>query len=162
MIAQTPKGGEEVGPETVVLLEIAMPAPEPTIAVPDLIGLASSEARSRLRDLGLRVTQKPVESPRPRGTVVRQSPGAGTQVREGRTVTLTVSTGPARVEVPDVVGLDEQAARQELEAAGFEVTTVDQPTDNVDEDGVVLAQSPRGGSSRSEGSLVTITVARFS
>ena len=162
VVNQVPKAGEEVGPRTVVRLEIAMPPPQPTVAVPDLIGLKSSEARNRLRDLGLRVTQKPTESPRPKGTVVRQSPGAGARVREGQTVTLTVSTGPTKVEVPDVVGLDEQAARQELEGAGFEVTVVDEPTENVDEDGVVLAQNPAGGSSRSEGSPVTITVARFS
>jgi beta-lactam-binding protein with PASTA domain len=161
VVNQVPKAGEEVGPRTVVRLEIAMPPPQPTVAVPDLIGLKSSEARNRLRDLGLRVTQKPTESPRPKGTVVRQSPGAGARVREGQTVTLTVSTGPTKVEVPDVVGLDEQAARHELEGAGFEVTVVDEPTENVDEDGVVLAQNPAGGSSRSEGSTVTITVAQF-
>lgn len=162
VVNQVPRAGEEVGPNTVVRLEIAMPPPQPTVAVPDLIGLKSSEARNRLRDLGLRVTQKPTESPRPKGTIVRQSPGAGVRIREGQTVTLTVSTGAARVDVPDVLGLDEQAARQELEGAGFDVTVVDEPTSDPDEDGVVLDQSPAGGSSQPEGSTVTITVARFS
>lgn len=167
VVSQVPRAGTEVGPDSVVRLEIAIPPAqptitEPTITVPDLAGARSSEARSRLRELGLRVTQKPIESPRPKGTVIRQSPAPGTELREGQTVTLTVSTGPAKVTVPDVVGLDEQAAREELESAGFDVTAVDEPTDNVDEDGVVLDQAPAGGSSRSKGSVVTITVARRS
>ncbi|MEX0851182.1 MAG: PASTA domain-containing protein [Gaiellaceae bacterium] len=162
VVSQVPRAGAEVGPDSVVRLEIATPPAQQTITVPDLVGARSSEARSRLRELGLRVTQKPIESPRPKGTVIRQSPAPGTDVREGQTVTLTVSTGPAKVTVPDVVGLEEQAAREELESAGFDVTVVDEPTDNVDEDGVVLDQAPAGGSSRSKGSVVTITIARRS
>jgi len=162
VVSQVPRAGVEVGSDSIVRLEIATPPAQPTITVPDLVGSRSSVARERLRDLGLRFTQKPIESPRPKGTVIRQSPAPGTELREGQTVTLTVSTGPAKVTVPDVVGLDEQAAREELESAGFDVTVVDEPTDNVDGDGVVLDQAPAGGSSRSKGSLVTITVARFS
>ena len=74
---------------------------------------------------------------------------------------LTISTGPARVSVPDVVGLDEESARQELETAGFDVQVVDEPTEAVEEDGIVLDQDPAGGSSRPKGSVVTITVSRF-
>lgn len=162
VVSQAPEAGAEVDPETVVRLEIATPPAQPTIALPDLVGSKSSVARERLRQLGLRFTQKPIESPRPKGTVIRQSPAPGTELREGQTVTLTVSTGPAKVTVPDVVGLDEQAAREELEAAGFEVKVVDEPTDNVDEDGVVLDQVPAGGTSTPSGRVVTITVARFS
>lgn len=162
VVGQAPEAGAEVGPDSVVRLEIATPPAQPTIALPDLVGSKSSVARERLRQLGLRFTQKPIESPRPKGTVIRQSPAPGTELRESQTVTLTVSTGPAKVTVPDVVGLDEQAAREELAAAGFEVRVVDEPTDNVDEDGVVLDQAPAGGTSTSRGRVVTITVARFS
>jgi serine/threonine-protein kinase len=138
------------------------PPSEPaTVRVPNLVGMSSADARSRLQSVGLRSTQRPVESSRPAGTVVSQSPGAGAELREGGTVTLRVSTGPARVEVPDVVGLNEAAAIQELEAAGFAVRVVDEPTLLPTEDGIVLDQNPRAGSSRREGSTVTITVARF-
>ena len=74
---------------------------------------------------------------------------------------LSISTGPAQLSVPDVVGLDEESARRELEAAGFEVQVVDEPTEVVEEDGIVLDQDPAGGSSRPKGSVVTITVSRF-
>jgi beta-lactam-binding protein with PASTA domain len=166
VVSQEPGPDEEVAPRTIVLLEVAGPPqettpPPATIEVPRLIGLTSSEARSRLRDLGLRSTQRPIESTRPKGTVVAQSPRPGTRVRDGQAVTLTVSTGPALVSVPDVVGLDEQAARAELEGAGFEVEAFEEATDIVEEDGVVLDQEPAGGASRPKGSVVTITVGLF-
>ena len=146
-------------PRTVVALQIAEPT---TVRVPNLVGMRAADARSRLRSLGLGSTQRPVESPRPAGEVVSQSPGAGAELREGGTVTLRVSTGPASVAVPDVVGLSEAAATRDLEAAGFVVQVVDEPTVEPAEDGTVLAQSPSAGASRREGSTVTITVARLS
>ncbi len=163
VVSQNPSRDEEVAPRTVVVLEVARaepPAPV-TIEVPRLVGLKAAEARGQLRELGLRITQRPVESTQPKGTVVRQSPGPGTELREGQAVLLTISTGPARVAVPDVIGLDEDSARQELETAGFEVRVVDQPTETVEEDGIVLDQDPAAGSSRPKGSVVTITVSRF-
>ena len=165
VVGQSPKPDEEVAPRAIVVLTVARPqppAPAPaTIEVPGLVGLRAAEARSQLQELGLRVTQRPVESTQPKGTVVRQSPGPGTKLREGQAVLLSISTGPAQLSVPDVVGLDEESARRELEAAGFEVQVVDEPTEVVEEDGIVLDQDPVGGSSRPKGSVVTITVSRF-
>ena len=164
VVSQTPGPDEKVAPQSVVVVEVSKPpppAPAPTIAVPRLVDLTSAEARGQLRDLGLRFTQRPVESDRAKGTVVEQSPRAGARLRKGQAVTLTVSTGPARVAVPDVVGLDEQAARDELTAAGFEVEVTEQATDLPDEDGVVLDQDPAAGASRPKGSVVTITIGLF-
>ena len=160
VVRQTPSPDVRVAPQSLVVLEVSQPPP-PTIAVPRLLGLTSAEARRQLRNLGLRFTQRPVESDRPRGTVVEQSPRAGTRLREGQAVTLTVSTGPARGSVPDVVGLGEQAARDELVAAGFEVEVTERATDLVEEDGVVLDQDPAAGTSSRKGSVVTITIGLF-
>lgn len=165
VVNQNPAPDEEVALGTTVALEVAGPRKPPpvpvTVEVPRLVGLRAADARSQLRELGLRVTQRPVESTEPKGTVVSQSPPPGTDLRKGQAVLLTVSTGPARVSVPDVVGLDEDAARQDLEAAGFEVQVIDEPSEDVDQDGIVIAQEPAGGTSKPTGSLVTITVSRF-
>lgn len=164
VVSQTPGPDEKVAPQSVVVVEVSKPpppAPVPMIAVPRLVDLTSAEARRQLRDLGLRFTQRPVESDRAKGTVVEQSPRAGARLRKGQAVTLTVSTGPARVAVPDVVGLEEQAARNELTAAGFEVEVTEQDTDLPDEDGVVVDQDPAAAASRPKGSVVTITIGLF-
>jgi serine/threonine-protein kinase len=76
-------------------------------------------------------------------------------------VTLRVSSGPAKVDVPDVTGLDEPAARAQLEGAGFEVRVTDESTTDPAQDGIVLRQSPTGGSRADDGAIVTIVVARF-
>jgi serine/threonine-protein kinase len=151
------------------VLDVAEPADEPpptttepaTVRVPSVVGLRAAAARERLRALGLRPTQRPVQSSRPAGEVVRQSPGAGAELREGGIVTLGVSTGPATIAVPEVVGLSESAAIRDLESAGFVVSVVDEPTVEPTEDGFVLRQNPAGGTNRRKGATVTITVARF-
>jgi serine/threonine-protein kinase len=161
VVGQTPAAGDEVSKDTVVVLDVAKAAVR-LVSVPDLVGGTSADARSELRSLGLRWTQRPVESSRDAGTVVRQSPRAGTDLREGGLVTLQVSTGPSTIAVPDVVGLDEAAASRELRRAGFVPVVVDEPTADEAEDGVVLGQSPTSGAERRRGATVTITVGRFS
>jgi serine/threonine-protein kinase len=131
------------------------------IAVPGLIGLVAADARRELRELGLRWTLVEVPSEQPRGTVVGQSPRVGAELRKGGLVTLRVSTGPASVAVPDVVGLDEASARGKLEAAGFEVRVVDEPTTDPSQDGAVVSQDPAGSSTSRKGTVVTVTIARL-
>ena len=172
VVGQVPAADEKVDRDAVVRLEIAtgsqtpqpttpaQPTPPPKVEIPSLVGLTSADARSSLRELGLRSMVTLVESERPEGTVIGQSPRAGAEIREGGTVTLRVSTGPAPVTVPDVVGVDEQTARQQLEDAGFIVETVDEPTSDPAEDGVVLGQTPSAGTERAAGTVVTLRIAR--
>jgi len=161
VLSQRPAGDARVDPDTVVRLTVAEARPE-TVRVPRVTGLPVAEARSRLREAELRSSVTRVESPRPVGTVVRQSPSAGRELEKGETVELEVSSGPAQVTVIDVVGFDEISAREQLEGAGFRVQVVDQPTSDVSQDGLVVAQDPPSGTQADEGSVVTITVARLS
>ena len=55
----------------------------------------------------------------------------------------------------------EQSARLELENVGFRVRVVDESTMDPAEDGVVVGQTPRGGSRSDKGGLLTLTVARL-
>lgn len=163
VLEQSPGPGTEVDEDSVVALDVSK-ARTPTVErvdVPDTVGTNVTDARARLRDLGLRVRVMRVVAPDPAGTVVGQSPQRGARVREGATVTLRVSTGPSEVAVPDVTGLDEATARSELEDAGFEVRVTEESTADPAEDGLVRAQSPAGGTSAREGAVVTITIARY-
>ena len=62
-----------------------------------------------------------------------------------------------QVDVPDVVGQEQSAAVRVLETEGFEVTTEEQPSGDV-ESGNVIEQTPEGGSTAEEGAEVTIVV----
>jgi eukaryotic-like serine/threonine-protein kinase len=104
-------------------------------------------------------TTEIVGSAAPAGTVVSQSPGAGTQTLPGSAVALQVSNGVAPISiVPDVIGLTLEDASARLRAAGFGVVVQEQAFRNDNNHGIVVAQSPRGGTELLEGRSVTITV----
>ena len=78
------------------------------------------------------------------------------------TVTIRVASAATKMTVPDVTGLDETGARQHLTGARFRVQVVGQPVTDPSQDGVVLDETPAGGSRAAKGSTVTITVGRTS
>jgi serine/threonine-protein kinase len=127
------------------------------VVVPNVVGEDQESAVSRLRAEGLSPIVRERSSSEPVDTVIDQTPASGQRVDEGSTVTIFVSDGKVR-EVPDVTGLTQGEAEAELEDAGFNVSVRTRDTDQPDEDGTVLSQSPRGGVERRERATVTITV----
>src|SRR4029079_16229932 len=77
------------------------------------------------------------------GIVVDQSPSGSAP--KGTTVQLSVSKGPKETAVPDVASQDEDSARSTLEGAGFTVTVSRETVTDPGLDGIVLNQSPTGG-----------------
>ena len=127
------------------------------VVVPNVVGEDQESAVTSLRAEGLSPIVRERSSSEPVDNVVAQTPVAGQRVDEGSTVTIFVSDGKVR-EVPDVTGLTQGEAEAELEDAGFGVSVRTRETDQPDEDGTVLSQSPRGGAARRERATVTITV----
>jgi penicillin-binding protein 1A len=129
------------------------------IQVPNVVGMAVGVARQTLREARLSSTTEIVGSAAPAGTVVSQSPRGGSQTLPGSAVALQVSNGVAPVSiVPDVIGLTLEDASARLRAAGFGVVVQEQAFRNDNNHGIVVAQSPRGGTELLEGRSVTITV----
>jgi eukaryotic-like serine/threonine-protein kinase len=159
VVAQDPGGGQQVEVGTQVRINVSQGV-RPT-AVPPVVGDPFETAESKLEAIGFKVRRLDVDSAEPAGTVVDQDPDANTSVSPGSTVTLSVSTGPSTTGVPDVTSQDEQAATEALENAGFEVNVVDEATDDVNQDGLVLSQDPAGGTQARPGATVTIVIGRF-
>ena len=63
--------------------------------------------------------------------------------------------------MPDVTSQDEDSARSTLQSAGFEVSVQRQDVGDPGLDGIVLSQSPTGGTKAAKGSTVTIVVGRL-
>lgn len=61
----------------------------------------------------------------PAGTVVLQSPEAGTAWRKGEKVVVNVSTGPATLTVPKVTGSTLSEAYSKAKSAGLELVVVE-------------------------------------
>jgi beta-lactam-binding protein with PASTA domain/predicted Ser/Thr protein kinase len=159
VVATRPTSGQEQEKGTSVVLVVS--SGKERIAVPKVTALTEDAARSTLEVLGFTVSTTDEETTESDpGTVLRQTPAAGTKVAKGGKVTLTVAKEPKPVDVPDVVGEGANAATQVLQGAGFKVARTETPTDNLDEDGHVTAQEPSGGQAK-KGSTVTITVGAF-
>ncbi|WJV49295.1 Stk1 family PASTA domain-containing Ser/Thr kinase [Streptomyces flavofungini] len=128
------------------------------VELPDVTGESESDARAELEEAGVKVRIAPerVTSDEDKGTVVKQSPRGDKTVAEGDTVELTISKGPPLVEVPDVEGMSVDEAKDELEAAGFEVKE-DRGLLDIFAD-KVKDQSVDGGDKAPKGSTITIKI----
>jgi beta-lactam-binding protein with PASTA domain len=122
--------------------------------VPNVIGLKEDVAAKRIDDSGLKSVPRTGQSDRPQGVVFAQKPGAGTQLDEGQTVTISISAG--RQAVPNVTGLQEQQAVQQLQNAGLQTAVRRVPSSRPK--GTVLSQSPDAGVVAASGTTVTLTV----
>jgi eukaryotic-like serine/threonine-protein kinase len=162
VLRQSPTDAGRVEKGATVRLDVSRARPVATkIEVPSVVGDTVADARQQLQGLGLSVLITKVASDQPLGTVLRQSPHAGAEVGEDERVTLTVSAGQQTIDVPDVTGLDEDSAREQLETAGFQVEATDEPTSDPTQDGLVLRQSPAGTTALPKGGVVSIVVARL-
>jgi membrane peptidoglycan carboxypeptidase len=143
-------------------LDFPPPPPPENGPVPKVVGLMLNAATKALADANFTADPTDVPSSEPKGTVVAQSPSAGTHAVLGSAVHISVSTGhAAKKVVPNVIGMSEADAQAALEAAGFKVNVVEIPTSDKKQDGVVIDQDPKGGNKREEGSTVSIAVGRF-
>ena len=156
VISQNPTEGTRVDKETVVRIDVSSGKPEVTI--PSVVGQSAEDAVAELTRAGLVAQVVEINSDRDEGTVTAQSPGAGIVVVEGTQVRINVSKGPRPVTVPSVVGLPYDQAASELQQAGFQVSRIDEDSDQAA--GIVTRQTPSGGSDSSRGSTVTVYVSK--
>ncbi|MGH2733781.1 MAG: Stk1 family PASTA domain-containing Ser/Thr kinase, partial [Actinomycetota bacterium] len=159
VIEQDPEDGRKVSPDSLVELVIST-GPE-QVVVPDVRGKTREEALRLLEEARLRAGPPRTEfsADVEEGRVIRQDPAPGERVDPGRSVDLTVSAGKDTVAVPDVTGIEEEAARRFLVDRGLKMVSQDGCEVGRRPD-VVLTQSPVAGEKVAKDSEVTITVNR--
>ncbi|MDQ0991908.1 Stk1 family PASTA domain-containing Ser/Thr kinase [Streptomyces sp. V3I7] len=130
-----------------------------TLPTPNFVGQTQATAKKQAEnvDLKLDLSRKPCDD-QPKGNICSQNPKADTTIHKGETVTLVVSTGAPKVDVPDVSGLAFADAESTLKKKGFEVEK--QAQESTETPDTVLAQNPKAGASRQKGSTVVVTVAK--
>ena len=132
---------------------------KPTVQMPAVIGMSKQAAKRVLESApyNFNVILREQESDEAAGQVVDTSPKPGKDATEGATVTVYFSDA----HLPDVVGKQEDVARQLLEAAGYTVKVVydDSPTEETT--GTVLEQNPTAESPLSQGSQVVLIVTSY-
>jgi serine/threonine-protein kinase len=156
VISQSPDADQSVDPDTAV--DFVVSSGKPTVQIPDVVGTNKDAAADQLRQLGLRVKFKAVDSDETKDDVVAVSPDVGSQVAENTVVTLSFSKGPKAV--PDVVGKTQEQATEILKDAGFEVDPLPDSA-STEPKGTVTKQSPPAGSTQNAGTTITILVSTY-
>jgi serine/threonine protein kinase/beta-lactam-binding protein with PASTA domain len=132
-----------------------------TVPLMDVSGLTEAKAVAELRHAHFKTKTKPEASKTVEaGRVIATAPSAETEVQEGSVITLLLSSGPAPVHVPDVVGSTLEAAEATLTNAELEVGTVTKRVSSTQPAGTVLAQLPTSGQSLRAGEKVNLTIAK--
>jgi serine/threonine-protein kinase len=156
--ATHPTPGTTVLEGTVVTLNVSTGPKE--IPVPDVVGDPYQNGVGALEGQGFKTVRRDVSSAEPDGNIVAESPSAETSVAVGTTITLSVSKGPKVTEVPSLTGDDAQTAVQLITQDGFTPSVTYDDVTEPSQDGIVLTQSPSGGS-LPQGGTITITVGRL-
>jgi serine/threonine-protein kinase len=130
-----------------------------TVAVGNYVGIREADAVPMIRAKGL----KPNVVRQPSTTVnetfvISQTPKPGERTPKNNYVTLYVSTGPPKTQVPDVVGKKLAEALAALQAANLKWNTVTVKSDRPQ--GEVIAQSPTAGTSVAQASRVRLQVSK--
>src|SRR5207237_1112957 len=129
VISESPAAGTKVASGSAVSLVVSSgPAGLGQAAVPNVVGQMQAAAASAITGAGLTmgaVTQQS-SSTVASGSVISESPTAGTMVASGSAVSLVVSSGPAQIAVPNVVGQMQAAATSAITGAGLTMGAVTQ------------------------------------
>ncbi|GAA3736561.1 Stk1 family PASTA domain-containing Ser/Thr kinase [Salinactinospora qingdaonensis] len=117
VFATTPGSGDDADREAGVTLQVSA-----GFSMPSVVGLQQNQAKETLETNGLDVsiTEQASEDV-PAGQVIEQSPAEGEGVSKGNSVTITVSSGPDKIEIPDVKGMRLDKAKKQLKELGFSV-----------------------------------------
>ena len=135
---------------------------ETVVGVPQVIGWSYAEASATLKENGYEVAKEEIFSADvPAGSVISQSPEAGTDLAKGNVVTVRVSLGAeiTKVRVPNVIGEDQLTAATKLTEAGLQPGRVEETT-NEDPNltGKVCYQSYSVGSYVDSGTVIDMKI----
>ena len=135
------------------------------VTVPDVRGMSEEDAKALLnkKGLGIQPVTRKESKKYKAGKISKQTPEAGEKVSKHTKIEVVVSSGlvGSKKAIPDVSGMSETEAQNELEEAGFKVTSSFQYDDSV-ESGKVISTTPEAGTKAEKGSTVTMLVSQGS
>lgn len=130
-----------------------------TVEVPNVYGMSYESGSGQLEDLGLEVerieqTNESVAA----DTIIATVPEPGTRVDRGFVVTITVSSGPRKIDIPDVANLPQDQAGAILAEAGLTVGTVFSVNSGTVPAGIVIETSPKSPIQVARGTAIDLQV----
>ena len=161
VMKQDPEANTKVDKGTIVNLVISAGR---EIAVPDLSGLTVAEAEEALKDVGLSIgrTSTEYDDIVAKDLILNQDPKPDTNIQAGSKVDVVVSAGAeekiVNVEVPNLLGIDENQAINLISQYGLTLRNIDYKESEDVEKGLVMSQSITSGTQVAEGSNIDIVI----
>ena len=159
--SQTPKKGTKLkAGETVTVM---VSSGKPTGQVPSVVGKMYDEESIRAYleannyKLGSVTTE---ESEEAEGTIIRQSPGGGTEAENGTAIDIVVSKGSSKVQVPLVEGNTLDTAKQAIIDAGLKVGKISYEESSVYKADIVIDQSYASGTKVEKGTKINLVISK--
>lgn len=156
VISQEPEAGSKIAEGEKVYLVISL-GPKVT-EVPNIIGLKIEDAEKILEESNLKIGIKDEKySEVSRDKIISQSPEPGEIANFNTSVNIVISLGVEKIEVPYVIEMSYQDARDILEDRQLSVARIYEISETI-EVGTVISQEPAEGMQVFKNSLVTITI----
>ncbi|MGH9044680.1 MAG: Stk1 family PASTA domain-containing Ser/Thr kinase [Acidimicrobiales bacterium] len=156
VLATDPSAGSKVSSKTAVDLVVSL-GPE-LVVVPNVENDELATAEAILTQKGLRPEVKFVGSSGPQNVVLSQTPNAGTKIKHGSTVTISIPSPTNQVAVPNLIGLSPSAASAQLAQFGLSVGNQSQACSNSVGAGSVSGSSPASETEVARGTVVNLVV----
>ncbi len=129
------------------------------VEVPSVSGMTEAEAKTAIEAAGFAFTSKYMVSDGVKsGYVVTQSPQSGEMAEKGSEVVVTINASGELIEVPSLIGLDEETARSQLANAGLKLGSITKGHSNNVSAGEVMDQSQSVGSTVPENTEIDIQI----
>ena len=164
IISQTPEANSEVTPDKTTVKFVVSKGAKP-IKISDYVGMTINEALLDLANNGInesQVKQTQQESDKEAGTILSQTPSAGSSVTPSNTIiNFVVSSGPNEVSVPDFTGMSKSEVQSAAKEAGLTVN-FEEDYDTQVPAGQVIRSNPSAGEKVKKNSSVTVTLSKGS
>ncbi|MET8622393.1 Stk1 family PASTA domain-containing Ser/Thr kinase [Kitasatospora sp. NPDC004669] len=135
----------------------------PKVAVPNLVGKSLADAKTTA-GTKFQVTEgDKIACPDTnvkKDQVCTQNPVAGGQVAENTAITVQISSGPAKAQVPTVVGKTKDQATKALADAGFTNVSTEYKDDDTAPQETVTAQDPAANNNADPSAPIKLTVSQ--
>ncbi len=123
------------------------------------VGREVAEAQRAISRAGLKAEVVEINHPSiATGVIVMQAPQEDTTLRKGDVVVLTVSKGPASLNVPDLLGKTRQDAQTIMKSAGLTLAVMGYEVNAAYEAGKIIDQYPEAGETCSPGDIIQVTI----
>ncbi|MEO0102267.1 MAG: TonB family protein, partial [candidate division WOR-3 bacterium] len=165
ILNQNPAGGTEVKSGEVVKVILSKGKKPPVVKivnVPLLTGKTRLEAENLLKNLGLKllVENQDYSETVEEGCILKQSPPAETQLKEGESVKVTLSKGLPLIKVPNLTEKTEGEAIKILYPLGLKLAVEGEDYSETIPMGKILRQSPLPNESLRKGEVVKAVLSK--